>query len=410
MASAYPLFLFDPCAKTTTGVPYKVYRLKRKIIAALAHNEWLTVADMAALLGVSSPTISKLIAELIAEGYVCDKGKVETSGGRRPCSFSLVPTAGYFLGVELGERCVRFALSDMNRSVVETFQVDYEEHATDPHQRLEQLVQTINQAIDRCAIDRKKVLGVGLVLRGRVDSVSGHSYNQFSFADQSVADRLSKRLSLRVIVENDTRAVTFAEHLEQGEKLRHSLFVFVGRGAGVGIMVDGTLYYGKSGFSGEFGHTPFFENQRICTCGKKGCLETEVSGVALERMFVEAMKNGASSILSERYAQNKQIDFQEIVQAAKADDVLSIELIGTMGEKLGRGVGVLINIFNPETIIIGGPLAAAGDYLMLPLRSSLAKYSLSLVNNDSTLRLSTTGEMGAAVGGALLTRSRVLAV
>lgn len=412
MVYAYPLFPFDPCAKTTNGVPYKVYRLKRKIIAALAHNQWLTVAEMAVQMGVSTPTIAKLIAELIAEGYVCDNGKIETQGGRRPCSFSLVPTAGCFLGVELDDHCARFALSDMSRTVVQTFQIDHSETVANHHRMLEQLVELINQAIDRCRIDREKVLGVGVVLRGRVDSMTGHSHNYLVFSGQSTAELLSKKLKLNVIVENDTRAVTYAEHLEQNKtkKLRHSLFVFAGRGVGVGIVVDGTLYYGKSGFSGEFGHTPFFENQHICTCGKKGCLETEVSGSALERIFAEAMKKGASSILSEQYAKTKHVSFEQIVEAAKADDVLSIELIGAMGEKLGRGVGVLINIFNPEAIIIGGALAVAGDYLMLPLRASLAKYSLSLVNNDTVLSLSSTGVMGAAIGGALLTRSRVLAV
>lgn len=410
MSSKPSVFNIDQ-KDVAAGVPLKIYLLKRRIISSLAQYESLTVSELASMMGVSTPTIAKLLGELIAEGCIRDMGKVETSGGRRPCSFSLVSKAGYFLGVEVGEGCLRFALVDLNRNVIGTSEIEECDNSNSP-ETINKIVEQIQVAISNFGVERKKILGIGLIIRGRVDSLTGHSYGYLNFSDKPISEVLSERLALRTIVENDTRAIAYAEHIlsNEGSGERGSLFLHLDRGVGVGIIINGELYYGKSGFAGEFGHIPFFENEIICHCGKKGCLETEVSGMALERIFTAALKNGASSILSEKFNRLGHVSFTDIIEAASNDDVLSIELIGQMGEKLGRGMGVLLNLFNPEAIIVGGALARAGDYLMLPLRSALAKYSLSLVNNDSVLRLSTIGKMGSVIGGALLTRSHVLAI
>lgn len=393
------------------GIQLKTYTLKRRIIASLAQYELLTVSELASMMGVSTPTIAKSLNELITEGYVQDMGKVETTGGRRPYSFALVSKAGYFLGVGMADGCLRFALVDLNRNIIGTSQIEGFGNSNTPD-TINKIVDQIQTAISNFGVERKKILGVGLIIRGRVDSLTGHSYSYLNFSDKPLSEVLSERLSLRTIVENDTRAIAYAEHILGGDsgQVKGSLFLHIDRGVGVGIIIDGSLYYGKSGFAGEFGHIPFFENEIICHCGKKGCMETEVSGMALERVFASALKNGASSILSEKFNNTGHVPFTDIIDAASKDDVLSIELIGEMGEKLGRGMGVLLNLFNPEAIIVGGALARSGDYLMLPLRSALAKYSLSLVNNDSLLRLSTIGKMGSVIGGALLTRSHVLTV
>lgn len=129
--------------------------------------------------------------------------------------------------------------------------------------------------------------------------------------------------------------------------------------------MNGKLYYGKSGFAGEFGHIPFFDNEIICSCGKKGCLETEVSGIAIEQKFGRLISQGVNTILREKYNKHEAIHVDEIIDAAKHDDNLSIELIEEVGERR-KAVAFLINTFNPETVIVGGELAEAGDYLMLP--------------------------------------------
>jgi predicted NBD/HSP70 family sugar kinase len=222
-------------------------------------------------------------------------------------------------------------------------------------------------------------------------------------------DIIEERTGIRTLFENDTRARCYAEYSSgKSQNENDMLYLHLGRGIAIGIVMDGKLYYGKSGFAGEFGHIPFFDNEKICACGKKGCLETEVSGIAIEEKICTLIDKGVNTILREKYDRKEQIHIDDIIAAAKNDDNLSIELIEEAGEKIGKAVAFLINTFNPETVIIGGNLAAAGDYLMLPLKSSTNKYSLNLVYKDTKFRLSKLNETSSAWGVAMLIRNQVI--
>jgi predicted NBD/HSP70 family sugar kinase len=178
----------------------------------------------------------------------------------------------------------------------------------------------------------------------------------------------------------------------------------------MGIMINGQLYYGKSGFAGEFGHIHVFNNEIICHCGKKGCLETEASGQALLKLFTRKLKEGASSIVTKKLKNPDAILLDDIIEAANHDDVLAIECIAEIGEKLGEGIATLINLYNPELVILGGSLSATGAYIRLPVKSAIYKYSLSLVNTDTELKMSTLGERAGIIGACLLVRNRLLAI
>ena len=144
---------------------------------------------------------------------------------------------------------------------------------------------------------------------------------------------------------------------------------------------DGKLYYGKSGFAGEFGHIPFFDNEIICSCGKKGCLETEVSGIAIEQKFGRLISQGVNTILREKYNKHEAIHVDEIIDAAKHDDNLSIELIEEVGEKAGKAVAFLINTFNPEKKIKLATYASRcieNEILMYLRRNSRTRMEVSI--------------------------------
>ncbi len=393
---------------TMSGVSYKAFLLKRKIIFELATHHEQTVTELSATLNVSNPTITKLISDLIAEGYVHEMGKIETAGGRRPQSYGLISNAGYFIGIDINDTHLNFALIDINKEQL-TIDMKIPFVANNDNSTIDKLTAQIDKFIEQNNLPKNRILGIGMSIRGRVDSSSGHSYNIFNFDQRPISEIITEKTGVPTIIENDTRAMAYAEWDTMGtDKIENAIFINVGRGIGSGIIIDGKPYYGKSGFSGEFGHIPFFDNQKICPCGKKGCLETEVSGVALENDFIHSLKNGASSILSDKYKQTGTVMLEDIIDAAGKDDVLSIELITSIGEKLGRGIGVLINLFNPELVVVGGSLSAVGDYLMLPIRTALNKYSLSLVNRDSHLSLSTLGDTAGVIGAALLARKRIL--
>lgn len=179
-------------------------------------------------------------------------------------------------------------------------------------------------------------------------------------------------------------------------------------GLGIGIIIDGKVYTGKSGFSGEFGHINVFDNEILCHCGKKGCLETEASGSALYRILLERVRKGESSILSDRIdSQNCSLTLDEIIEAVNKEDLLCIEIVEEIGQKLGKQIAGLINILNPELVIIGGTLSLTEDYITQPIKTAIKKYSLNLVNQDTVITVSKLKDKAGVVGACMLARSRM---
>jgi transcriptional regulator of PTS gene len=394
--------------ETLKGISHKNNIIKRNIIAHMAVNGECTLSELTKELHISVPTITKLVQELVDENIVTDLGKVETPGGRRPNIFGLANSAIYFAGVNVGRDNMRFMITDLQNNIIKE-ENDFTFELQDRPQCIERICSNIERFIAESGIDRGKILGLGVCITGRVNPDTGRSYKYFTTNEQSLRDILEERIGIRVLLENDTRARCYAEYTcGKSKDESNVIYLHMSRGVAIGIVVDGKLYYGKSGFAGEFGHIPFFDNEIICSCGKKGCLETEVSGIAIEQKFGRLISQGVNTILREKYNKHEAIHVDEIIDAAKHDDNLSIELIEEVGEKAGKAVAFLINTFNPETVIVGGELAEAGDYLMLPLKSATNKYSLNLVYKDTKFRLSKMGKTASAWGAAMLIRNQVL--
>ena len=392
------------------GISHKNSLIKRNIIAHMALNGECTLSELTRELHISVPTITKLVQELVDETIVCDLGKVETPGGRRPNVFGLANSAIYFAGVNVGRDNMSYLITDLQNNIIKQ-QFDTSFELLDRSQCLEKICANIERFIATCGIDRGKILGLGVGITGRVNPDTGRSYKYFTSSEQSLRDLLEHRIGIRVLLENDTRARCYAEYTcSKSKDDKNLLYLHLGRGVAIGIVTDGKLYYGKSGFAGEFGHIPFFDNEIICSCGKKGCLETEVSGIAIEEKIVRKIESGVNTILREKYDRQEPIHIDDIIAAAKNDDNLSIELIEEAGEKVGKAVAFLINTFNPETVIVSGNLAAAGDYIMLPLKSSTNKYSLNLVFKDTKFRLSKMTENANAWGVAMLIRNKIIGI
>lgn len=399
---------FNHQATESKGLSHKNNLIKRSIIAYMAVNGESTLAELTKELRISVPTITKLVQELVDEGIVSDLGKVETPGGRRPNVYGLTNTTIYFAGINVGRDRMTYVITDLQNNIIQEV-VDDTFELTDRSQCLEKICSNIEQFINNCGIEKNKILGVGVCIVGRVNTQQGRSYKYFTNVEESLRDIIEKRIGIRVLVENDTRSRCYAEYtIGRSNNEKDVIYLHLGLGVAIGIVVDGKLYYGKSGFAGEFGHIPLFDNEKICFCGKKGCLETEISGIAIEEKMSELVKNGANTILRPKYERNEDIHINDIIAAARNDDNLSIELIEEAGEKTGKAVAFLINIFNPETVIVGGNLAAAGDYIMLPLKSATNKYSLSLVYKDTKFRLSKMSENAPAWGVAMLIRNQVI--
>ena len=390
------------------GITHKNNIIKRNIIAYMALNGESTLSELTRELHISVPTMTKLVQELVDDLIVIDLGKVETPGGRRPNVFGLANSAIYFIGINVGRDHMTYVVTDLQNNIISE-RTDTSFELVDRPQCLERICQNIETFVANCGIDREKILGVGVSMVGRVNPDTGRSYKYFTSSEESLTDIISSRIGIRVMLENDTRARCYAEYTTGKSKDESNvIYLHMGRGVAIGIVIDGKLYYGKNGFAGEFGHIPFFDNEIICACGKKGCLETEVSGIAIENKIVDLIEKGVNTHLREMYDRGESIHINDIIAAARNDDNLAIELIEEAGEKVGKAVAFLINTFNPETVIVGGNLAQAGEYLMLPLKSSTNKYSLNLVYKDTKFRVSKMADSANAWGVAMLIRNKII--
>lgn len=377
--------------------------IKKRIITHYIQNGCSTITEISKELDLSIPTITKFIDEMCSSGYLNVYGKLETNGGRHPNLYGLNPESGYFIGVDLKHTSAHIGLINFKGEMVDKeIDIPFDNH--NDMSSLDALVRYITEFIDGLIIDKEKILNININVSGRVNSDLGYSYSQFNFEERPLSEVLKERIGIPITIDNDTRAMAYGEYLQgnvQGEK--DIIFVNASWGLGIGIIIDGKIYKGKSGFAGELGHIVCYDNEILCHCGKKGCLETEVSGMALYRKLKERMGKGEISSLSNL----ETITLDDIIQATNNDDVMCIEIIEEIGYDLGKHVAGLINILNPDLVIIGGSLSMTGDYILQPIKSAIRKYSLNLVNKDTTVRISRLGDEAGLIGSCLISRSRL---
>lgn len=282
-------FLLSSDDNTRSGL------LKKKIIHYYMANGDATIAEVCKEMNLSIPTVTKLISELQEDGYILDFGKQETSGGRKPSIYGLNPVSGYFVGVDILKDQLNLAILDFKGDKIRIEQnIPYTLENTPA--ALDHLCECINEFINSLPIPREKILSIGINISGRVNPFAGYSYSIFYFEEKPLFQILEEKLHIKIYIENDTRSMAYGEYLQgvvKGEK--NILFINISWGLGIGIIIDGKVYFGKSGFSGEFGHFSFFENEILCHCGKKGCLETGASGSALYRTLLERYKEGSNT-------------------------------------------------------------------------------------------------------------------
>jgi Transcriptional regulator/sugar kinase len=379
---------------------------KKMIINTFIDQGDLPIAEIAKEMDMSVPTITKLLGELQEEGFVVDSGKQETNGGRRPSVYGLNPEACYFVGVDIRRFRVNVALTNFKGEVIKV-KHDIPFLLENTQASLDQLCVIIQNFISKVGMPKEKIKNVAINISGRVNSESGYSYSFFYFDETPMSQKIEERIGCPVSVDNDSRAMAYGEYMCATNGEKNLLFVNVSWGLGLGMILNGQLYYGHSGFSGEFGHFHAADNEVLCHCGKKGCLETEASGQAIYRMIKEKIENGSTTSLEEKFRQNS-VTMEDIVAATLHDDVLAIEMVEYVASTLGKHIAGLINIFNPELVVIGGGLSMVGDYLLLPLRAAIRKYSLNLVNKDTVVRLTKLGDDVGVMGACMLARSKML--
>jgi glucokinase len=229
----------------------------------------------------------------------------------------------------------------------------------------------------RSAHASAEFIGIGAGAPGPLDAEAGVVLltPNLGWVNYPLRDRLAAALELPAVIDNDANCAVLGEWWKgAAQGTRHAIGFTIGTGIGGGIIVDGTLYHGASGCAGEIGHTTIEANGRHCACGNYGCLEAYASGLAIARRAVEAIESGESSILVERAGGDaSRITARTVYDAAHEGDELARELVHQTAQFLGAGVANLVNVFNPEVVVVCGGVTRAGDLLFVPLRREVAR-------------------------------------
>ena len=372
---------------------------KNEIIRLLYLNKVLTNAKLVKLTGLSLPTITQLLSELSAEKNIELQGSGSSSGGRKPNLVGLTEDAFYFISVALERYSAKIALiNSKNENVtgVRQFIIDL----NDKTATVDIVSAEINKFIKALKIDTGRLIGVGISLPGLTNSDKGVNLNFLNFGKMSIVEIFEKRIGLPVYIINDAKSRALAElRFGKARNTKNTLVIYIGWGLGTGLILDGKLYEGDSGFSGEFSHIPVVENGIMCRCGKRGCLETVASGAALSRLAAEGIARGENTDITRITGNSSnKIHYMTIVESALKGDSFSIDILSEVGSELGRGIAMLVQILNPELILFGGQMLKAGHFLTIPIEQSLNKYCLNDLRNSYRIEISDMGESASLLG------------
>ncbi len=391
-------------ASTTSADQALVRELNLSLVLRYIHNEApVSRAQIAHVTGLNKSTASSLVEELLNRKLIHETGTNSVGTGRPATLLEINPQAGGIIGAELGVDFVAIALTDFTgnilwRQLTEVDPSDAQETI------LAKTLKLADAAIAECETHNLCCLGFGLSVPGTVDLERGvlvfapnlqwhHVPLQKIFAEHT---------SLKVYVENDANAAALAEHLfGVARNCDDFIFVVVGIGIGGGLFLNGNLYRGKDGLAGEIGHTPIVAEpyQILCHCGKLGCWETYANQHSIIQRVKTRLENNAPSLVSGLLEeQNAPLSITIIKQAADAGDREALNSLAETGVALGHGFASLFDIFNPEKIILGGPLSIVGNYLLPPLIETATSHSLSDTSPSVEILLSSFGTDAVLLG------------
>lgn len=371
-----------------------------RVVDALRRHGTLSRADISRATGLSRSTVSTLVADLHRLGFVTAGAGNEASDGpapvgRPPLMLRLDAPAGITVGLDFDHTRVRVAVSDLSRNVLTERAVELDVDGDAPR-ALETAASLIGHALADAGVDAAHLLGVGVAMAGPVDPARRRLHDSPILVDWTGVDaaaELRDRLGVPVHIENDANLGALAEAtVGAARSARTAIYVQLSSGVGAGLIVEGQLFRGSAGVAGEIGHFIVDEGGLPCRCGRRGCLETLVSGPAIVRQVSEQ--------------RHEPLSLDQTIALAGAGDAVCAAAIERAGRIVGRVVGEACNLLNPEMVVVGGELSAAGDLLLEPLGSALRETALPASTRDLEVVSGELGDTANLLGAVALAIAR----
>jgi len=381
----------------------KALLYKKRIIKELYFATTLSCSDLSLQTKKSLPLTTKMVNELIEEQYIIETGYAPSTGGRRPVMYSLRADVLYVVAVAMDQLFTRVVIMDMQKKHV-TEPLKFELHPDKNPRAVDILAEKIDEYIRDSGIKKEKIAGIGIGMPGFVDARKGINYSFMDAGGKGIPQYLTEKLKVQVYIENDSSLIALAEYRFGAAKGKKSAMVInLGWGIGLGLVMNGELFRGHEGFAGEFSHIPLFSNNKLCSCGKSGCLETEASLLIVVEKAKEGVKQGRLTTLkSEIFTADPDKASMAVIMAAEKGDKFAVELLSEAGYHIGRGVAILIHLLNPEAIVLSGRGSFAGKIWRIPLQQALNEHCIPRLSANTAIEISELGFDAELIGAAAL--------
>lgn len=376
---------------------------KSRIIKELYFGNNLSSSDVSSRIKTSLPVAIKMLNELIQESYITGTGYAPSTGGRRPLMYSLRPDFLFVVAVAMDQFYTRIVIMDMHRNYitpVEKFELPLSKTPGAP----EMLAARINEHIRRSGIGKDEIAGIGIGMPGFVNARQGINHSFLETKAGSLAQYITTQTGIKTFLENDSCLIGLAEFkFGAARNKKNAMIINLGWGIGLGMILNGEIFKGHNGFAGEFSHIPLFSNNKLCSCGKSGCLETEVSLTEVIRKAEEGRLNGVPTALNNSLpAEDMDQASAAIMSAAEKGDKFAIEILSEAGYSIGRGVAILIHLLNPEVIVLSGRGASAGKIWQAPIQMALNEHCIPRLSANTEIVISELGYNTELIGAASL--------
>jgi predicted NBD/HSP70 family sugar kinase len=369
-------------------------------------NGPLSRQEVGSRAGLSAATVSNLVVALAAEGVVAEVGLEDSGGGRPRGLLQVNPDFGYVIGVDVGETAVLVELFDFALGLRARHSAASDVSVADPQQAAAHIAEGIDAVIADASVRQDAILGVGVAVPGLVEHSDGAVVHGQSVGWDAVPLEalLRRHMSLPILVDNGAKVLGQAEKwFGAARATDNAVIVLLGIGVGTCIVSNGQVYRGATSSAGEWGHTTVMVGGRACRCGSAGCLEAYVGALAIARRFSELKHRSAATC-----SDGLEAEIAAIIDMRDTDEQAA-QVLEETTTYLGAGIADLVNLFNPERVVVGGWLGQAlSDPLLPRIREAAGRHALRLPFSRVEVVKADLGQDAVALGGATLPIARLL--
>jgi glucokinase-like ROK family protein len=384
---------------------------KKIILRLIKKEQQISRSKLAMVTGLTPPSITRIVDELVKIDKLVEYvGVGNSNGGRPPVIVKFKNQHNYIIGIDLGATYIRGCLVDLNAHFISEIQTPTEIEKGFTH-IIEKVSEVIHKLQRRKEPD-SKIWGIGIGVAGLVNRVTGiiESSPDFGWTNINLREELEKMLDLPFFYDNSTRLMALGE-LKLGVQPNQKNFAVLNIGYGIasGLVIEGNLVKGHAGFGGELGHIAVDTDSDIqCKCGRYGCLEALASGHRIADLGRQALEgNDAETLKKLCNGKPNLITAELVARAAKLGDKASIEIYKQVAEYVSKGLGIVANLLNPETIYIGGGISLSGELFFDSIDRFKSKYLLP-PNTSLQILPSSFGEQATTIGAVSLVLEKIM--